>query len=63
MLTVKRTTQKEGEGKKRSKHLSYQTKAHPAGRRITFETAKHNYSGHQAHTEIFLTRKINEPLV
>lgn len=60
MLTVKGTVQKEGEGKK-SKYLSYQTKAQPAGRRITFETAKHNYSGHQAHTKIFLTRKINEP--
>lgn len=35
-------------------------KAHPAGRRITFETAKRNSSGHQAHTKIFLTRKINE---
>lgn len=48
-----------GEGEE-SKHLSSQTKAHPAGRRITSETVKGNYSGHQAHTKVFLTRETNE---
>lgn len=56
MLTDECSMQKEGGGKKKQLLHPPGPKAHPAGRRITFEATKGNYSGHQAHTHISLTR-------
>lgn len=46
----------EGGGRKKETAFTPWPKAHPAGRRITFEATKCNYLGHQAHTHIYLTR-------